>query len=88
MGMWRDSLWRIPPIGSCLVGIRGEDHAERLGHAEGLVYAEGLDNAEGPPACFVVASGGGLSEGYGHGRPGVCLGDGQTEDEGGVCCYN
>ena len=25
---------------------------------------------------------GGLSEGYGHGGPGVSLGDGQTEDEG------
>ena len=25
---------------------------------------------------------GGLSEGYGHGGPGVCLGDGQTEAEG------
>ena len=31
---------------------------------------------------FVVASGGDLSEGYGHGGPGVCMGDGQTEDEG------
>ena len=30
----------------------------------------------------MVASGGVLSEGYGHGGPGVCLGDGQTEDEG------
>ena len=28
---------------------------------------------------FMVASGEGLSEGYGHGGPGVCLGDGQTE---------
>ena len=27
----------------------------------------------------LVASGGGLSEGYGHGGPGVCLGDDQTE---------
>ena len=27
----------------------------------------------------MVASGGILSEGYGHGGPGVCLGDGQTE---------
>ena len=26
-----------------------------------------------------VASGGGLSGGCGHGGPGVCLGDGQTE---------
>ena len=30
----------------------------------------------------MVASGGVLSEGYGHGGPGVCLGDGQTEAEG------
>ena len=30
----------------------------------------------------MVASGGGLSEGYGHGGPGVYLGDGQTEAEG------
>ena len=27
----------------------------------------------------MVASGGVLSEGYGHGGPGVCLSDGQTE---------
>ena len=27
----------------------------------------------------MVASGGGLFEGYGHDGPGVCLGDGQTE---------
>ena len=27
----------------------------------------------------MVASGGVLSEGYGHDGPGVCLGDGQTE---------
>ena len=30
----------------------------------------------------MIASGGVLSEGYGHGGPGVCLGDGQTEAEG------
>ena len=29
--------------------------------------------------CFMVASGGDLSEGYGHGGRGVCLGDDQTE---------
>ena len=29
----------------------------------------------------MIASGGALSEGYGHGGPGVCLGDGQTEAE-------
>ena len=31
---------------------------------------------------FMVASGGVLSEGYEHGGPGVCLGDGQTEAKG------
>ena len=30
----------------------------------------------------MVASGEDLSEGYGHDGPGVCLGDGQTDDEG------
>ena len=30
----------------------------------------------------LIASVGVLSEGYGDGGPGVCLGDGQTEDEG------
>ena len=39
-------------------------------------------HAEGASTRFMVASGGGLSEGYGHDGPGVCLGDGQTEDEG------
>ena len=59
-----------------------------------------LDHAEGAPTRFIVASGGGLSEGYGtwwawrlpgrwpdggvsegygHDGPGVCLGDDQTE---------
>ena len=42
---------------------------------------EGFDHAEGPPAWFVFASGGDLSEGYGHDGPGVCLGDGHTEAE-------
>ena len=41
-----------------------------------------MDYAERLPACFLVASGGVLSEGYGHEGPGVCLGDGQTEAEG------
>ena len=36
----------------------------------------------GASSGFMVASGGGLSEEYGHGGPGVCLGDGQTEAEG------
>ena len=31
------------------------------------------------PTRFLVASGGVLSEGYGHYVPGVCLGDGRTE---------
>ena len=41
-----------------------------------------MDHAERPPECFMVASGGVLSEGYGHDEPRVCLGDGQTEAEG------
>ena len=57
MGMWRDSLRRIPPIGYILVEIQGV--ATR----------------------FMFASDGVLSEGYGRGRPVVCLGDGQTEAE-------
>ena len=40
---------------------------------------EGLVLAEGAPTRFMVASGGVLPEGYGHGG---CLGDGQTEAEG------
>ena len=47
-----------------------------------LSGSEGLDHAEGPPACSVVASDGVASEGYGHDGPGVCPGEGQTEDEG------
>ena len=41
-----------------------------------------MDCAEGVPTRFLVASDGDLSEGYWHGGPGVCLGDGQTEAEG------
>ena len=40
---------------------------------------QGLDHAEWVSTGFMVASGEILSEGYGHGRPGVCLGDGHTE---------
>ena len=47
-----------------------------------LSRSEGLEHAEGPPTRFMDASGGVLSEGYGHGGTGVCLGDGQTEAEG------
>ena len=36
----------------------------------------------GASTDFTVASGGVLSEGYGHSGPGVCLGNGQTEAEG------
>ena len=44
-----------------------------------LSRSEWLDYAEGASIGFMVASGGDLSEGYGHDGPGVCLGDGQTE---------
>ena len=48
-------------------------YSRRLGHL--------LDYAEGAPTGFMVASEEVLSEGYEHGGPGVCLGDGQTEAE-------
>ena len=38
-----------------------------------------LDHAEGASTGFMVASGGVLSERYGHDGLGVCLGDGQTD---------
>ena len=44
-----------------------------------LSRSEWLDHAMGASTGFMVASGGGLSEGNGHDGPGVCLGDGQTE---------
>ena len=50
-----------------------------------LSRSEGLNYAEVASTGFMVASGGVLSEGYGHsgnGGPGDCLGDGQTEAEG------
>ena len=40
---------------------------------------EGLTHAEGASTGFMVASGGVLYEGYGHGGPGDYVGDGQTE---------
>ena len=43
--------------------------------------SEVLKNAERAPISFMIASGGVLSGGYGDGGPGVCLDDGQTEDE-------
>ena len=43
--------------------------------------SEWLVHVKGAPTRFMVASGGVLSEGYGHGGPGVCLGDVQTEAE-------
>ena len=46
-----------------------------------LWRSEGLDHADWAFRRFMVASGRGLSEGYGHDGPGVCLGDGQTEAE-------
>ena len=58
--------------------LHAEDPAHRIPF---LSRSEGLDHAERAPTRFMVASGGVLSEGYGHGGPGVCLGDGQTEAE-------
>ena len=47
-----------------------------------LVKIRRVGPCQGAPKRFMVASGGVLSEGYGHGGPGVCLGDSQTEAEG------
>ena len=44
-----------------------------------MYRSEWLNLAKGAPTRFMIASGGVLSEGYGHGGPGVCLGDDQTE---------
>ena len=41
-----------------------------------------LDHAEGASSGLMVASSEVLSEGYEHGGPGVCVGDGQTEADG------
>ena len=41
--------------------------------------SEGLEDAEIASIGFMLASGGVLSEGYRHGRPDDCLGDGQTK---------
>ena len=40
---------------------------------------EWLDHAQGASTRFMVVSGAVLTERYGHGGPGVCLGDDQTE---------
>ena len=45
---------------------------------------ERLDHADWASTGLTFESDGVLSEGYGHGGPGVCLGDGQTE----VCLKN
>ena len=42
----------------------------------------GMGRPHGASTGFMVASCGVPSEGFGHGGPGVCLGDGQTEAEG------
>ena len=46
-----------------------------------------LDYTDVPPACFVIASVGVLSDGCGHGGAGVCLGDGQTEKVDAATAY-
>ena len=46
------------------------------------IEIRGTGPYRGVSTGFMVASGGVLSEGYGHGGPGGCLDDGQTEAEG------
>ena len=62
------------PIWAC-----GATPCRRFRPSNFLSVSKGLDHAKGASTGFMVASGGGLSEGYGHDGPGVCLGDGQTE---------
>ena len=45
-----------------------------------LVEIRVVGHAEGATTGFMVVSGGVLSERYGHGGSGVCLGNGQTEN--------
>ena len=77
--LWCDSPRRLPPIGFCLVGIQGA--GSFCPHASWLRQVEAhLKNmAWRLPGRWPD---GGLPEGYGHDGPVVCLGDGQTEDEG------
>ena len=60
------------PLRACSATHYGEFHPSD----SFLSKSEWPDYTEGPPACFVMIDGG---LGYGHGGPGVCLGDGQTE---------
>ena len=66
----------IRPLWACDATPCGRSRPSEsfLSRFEELVHAES--------ARFMFATGGVLSEGYGHGGPGVCLGDGQTEAEG------
>ena len=47
-----------------------------------LVEIRAAGSCRGASTVFMFASGGVPSEGYGHGGPGVCLGDGKTAAEG------
>ena len=57
------------------------DSLRRSHPSDAFLRSEWLDHAEGASTRFMVASGGVLFEGFGHGGPGVCLADGQTEAE-------
>ena len=74
MGDSLENVEKLAPISSSLTYFAGSNHF--------LSRSMGLDHTEGASPGFMVASGGVLSEGYGHGGPGVCLGDGQTKAEG------
>ena len=68
---------------SSMLHRKGRRRRDRSRPSDSLLpRSEGLDHAEGAFRDFMVASGGVLSEGYGHSGPGVYLGDGQTENEG------
>ena len=61
------------------LGIRAFLAACRIKLRSHIVDLSATATAERAATGFMVASGGVLFDGYGHGGPGVCLGDGQTE---------
>ena len=62
--------------------LRFYGYVERLLAEDPAYRILSCRDPEGPPACFVFAPGGVLSERHGHVVPRVCLGDDQTEAEG------
>ena len=75
-------LFQLCAFGEKLKNRRERNYGPLLCYSRIMSRSEGLDHAEGAPTRFMVASGGGLSEGFGHGGSGICLGNGHAEAEG------